>query len=134
CRKCSPTAELDELCYWRAGQAGKGTLAEKVPLLHVPQATLINDQTEYLIQVDDNKNDVPLNAGVHSATGHSEVQDLKQKPDYSDDAQPKNIRHPVGECNENIRHMPWDIGPVDTPLAHTFRPRLRWLAGAIISR
>jgi hypothetical protein len=74
-------------------------MAEKVQLLHVPEATPINDEAEYLIQVDDNKNDVPVNASVHSAAGHSEVQDLKHKPDYCDDAQPKNIRHPVGECN-----------------------------------
>ena len=96
--KCSPTADFDKLCQLLPGQAGSAS-GEKVQLLHVPQAALISDQAEYLIQIDDYENDVPANARVHGTAGHSEVQNLKNKADYSDDAQPKNIRHPVGDCN-----------------------------------
>jgi hypothetical protein len=72
-------------------QTGKGNLAEQMQLLHVPQTMLISDQADYLIQVDDYENDVPANARVHGAAGHSEVQDLKHEANDGDDAQPKTF-------------------------------------------
>src|SRR6185503_3942318 len=98
----SPTSDFNELRQLLSGQARKGTLAQKVQLLHVPQPTFVKHQTEYLIQVDDNKNSVPANACVHVTAGHSEIQNLKNKTDNGDDAQPKNVRHPIRKCDQNI--------------------------------
>jgi hypothetical protein len=112
--KRSPTADFNKLRQLFPAQAGKSALAEQMQLLHVSQTMLIGDQTDYLIQVDDYENDVPANARVHGAAGHSEVQDLKHETYDGDDAQPKNIRHPVRERNQNVRHVPWDIGPGNT--------------------
>jgi hypothetical protein len=55
-----------------------------------------------LIEVDDNKDGIPADACVHVTTGHSEIENLKNKADDGNDAQPKNIRHPIRKRDQNI--------------------------------